>query len=114
MGSEANGPGIVKMLLAMERWGTSDLFVSEGKVPAVRLHGQVMKLELPVTTREAIEDFLLRELNDGARARYLSTGDADVAMTPAPGRRFRVNVAREGGRHSLVARAIPSGAIELA
>jgi twitching motility protein PilT len=107
-------PGIVQMLLAMERWGTSDLFVCEGRVPAVRLHGQVVKLELPPTPAAQLEEFLARELREEARERYLSTGDLDFAFTPAPGQRFRINLARQQGQHSLVARAIPSGALELA
>jgi twitching motility protein PilT len=109
----AQGPGIVQMMLAMERWGTSDLFVCEGKVPAVRLHGVVVKLELPVTPASVLEEFLTRELSEEARTQYLESGDLDVGFSPAQGRRFRINLARQQGRHSLVARAIPSGAVEL-
>ena len=110
----ATTPGIVQMLMAMERWGTSDLFVCEGKVPAVRLHGVVVKLELAPTPRGVLEDFLAQEVRDDARQRYLESGDLDMGFSPAPGKRFRINLARQQGRHSLVARAIPSGALELA
>jgi twitching motility protein PilT len=115
MSAEGTGatPGIVQMLLAMERWGTSDLFVCEGKVPAVRLHGVVVKLELPPTPASALEDFLARELSPETRQRYLDTGDLDMGLSPAHGKRFRINLARQQGRHSLVARAIPSGALDL-
>jgi twitching motility protein PilT len=111
--SEPASPGIVQMLLAMERWGTSDLFVCENRVPAVRLHGQVVKLELGPTSSAQLGEFLARELSEDARNRYLGTGDLDFAFSPAPGRRFRINLARQQGQHSLVARAIPSGALEL-
>ena len=83
----ATTPGIVQMLMAMERWGTSDLFVCEGKVPAVRLHGVVVKLELAPTPRGVLEDFLAQEVRDDARQRYLESGDLDMGFSPAAGKR---------------------------
>ncbi len=106
-------PSIDQMLAAMERWGTSDLFVCEHKPPAVRLHGQVVPLELAVTTPEAMDTFLRQHIPEPAYARFQRTGDLDVGYTLGDKRRFRLNLAREQGRTSLVARAIPTGDIEL-
>ena len=113
MDEESNAPSIDQMLAAMERWGTSDLFVSEGKVPAVRLHGQIVPLELGRTTAEAIETFLRQHLTETAYERFQRTGDHDVGYTLSEKRRFRLNLAREQGRISIVARAIPTGDLEI-
>jgi len=113
MEEQTTAPSIDQMLAAMERWGTSDLFVCEHKAPAVRLHGQVVPLELAITTPEAMDTFLRQHIPEAAYARFQRTGDLDVGYTLGDSRRFRLNLAREQGRISLVARAIPTGDLQI-
>ena len=46
----------------------------------------------------------------GARARFEEQGDADVGVS-LEGARYRLNIARQQGQLSVVARALPSGAL---
>ena len=99
------------MLDAMEKWGASDLFLTAGKTPGVRLHGAVVPLEVPATTGEALETFLAEALSDTQLRQFQQSGDLDAGYTAQDGKRFRLNLARQLGRTSLVARALPSGAL---
>ncbi len=100
---------IERFLGAMEKLGASDLFLTEGQPPAARIHGQVRRLNQPDTTREEIQALLKQVMLPAALERFEESGDADVGFSLGSGQRFRLNVARNRGRLSLVARALPSG-----
>jgi twitching motility protein PilT len=104
--------GLTKLLAAMEAHGASDLFLSEGKKPAVRLHGQVRGLSQPATTREQLEGLLALTLGAEGERRFVETGDVDAGLSLPDGRRFRLNFSRQQARLNVVARAVPSGALE--
>lgn len=110
--SEEKGPPLVRILGSLQSWGASDLFVTEGKVPAVRLHGAVRPLEYPPTSKEDLEQFVHRAIPDTLQERFAQTGDLDVGYSLDAERRFRLNLARQQGRIAIVARALPSGALE--
>ena len=95
----------------MEERGASDLYLCEGKVPGVRVHGAVMPAADTPTTKQQMMALLDRVLVGTAKARFDRTGDLDVGYSIEDGRRFRLNVARQQGRLSVVARAVPSGAL---
>ncbi|MBM4320661.1 MAG: PilT/PilU family type 4a pilus ATPase, partial [Deltaproteobacteria bacterium] len=105
---------IEKMLQAMADLQASDLFVSEQKTPAVRQHGVLVPLKLPPTSGAELQRFLEKALPEAARQHFLATGDLDAGYTLAPGRRFRLNLARQMGSISLVARALPRGELSFA
>jgi pilus retraction protein PilT len=100
------------LLVSMPSRGASDLFLSEGKIPAVRRHGRVVPLDMPQTTEADFETFLREHIGEIARRRFLSTGDMDVGLT-IDGIRFRVNLAREQGGQALTARAVHAGSLEV-
>jgi len=100
---------IERLLSSMDKWNASDLFVCEGTPPAVRVNGQVRKLELPPTTQDEIMTFLTDLLTPMALKRFQESGDMDVGTSLADGRRFRVNLGRQRGHVALVARALPPG-----
>src|SRR5688500_17250103 len=102
-------PGLMKLLGAMESVGASDLFVCEGKKPAARIHGSVRPIEFPPTTREEMTAFLAEVLTPSARKHFEEFGDLDVGVSVAGARRVRINLARQRGALSLVARALPPG-----
>ena len=52
--AEKEGPSILEILAGMERMAASDLFLGEGRVPAVRRHGVVRPLDLPPTSYETM------------------------------------------------------------
>jgi pilus retraction protein PilT len=104
---------IVDLLAAMGRLKASDIFLSEGKVPMARVHGTLHPLTQPETTVEDIDSLLEVALNDAGRARFAAEGDLDTGLSLDDGRRYRINLYREQGRRSVVARAVPSGDLDL-
>lgn len=106
-------PRIEQMLLAMEKWNISDLFITEGKVPAARRHGAVALLEQPITSSAEFDRFLEVAAPEAARRTFAETGDLDIGFSLGHGRRFRLNLARQQGGRSIVARALPSGDLDL-
>lgn len=104
---------IEQLLTHTETWHASDLFLSEDKPPAVRVHGSVVGLELPPTRRSQFENFLQQVLTQEAQDRFANQGDLDMGYSLSQERRFRINLHHQQGRIGLVARAIPSGELSL-
>ncbi len=100
-------PPVEQMLAAMDSWGASDLFVCGGKVPAVRLHGGVVALEVGKTPEDELERFIKLACNEKRLARMRSDGGVEVAYSLPSGARFRLSIARQLGATQLCARALP-------
>ncbi len=98
----------------METWQASDLFLCEGKVPAVRVHGKVRQVRYPETGGEEMAALLEAVVPPQLLARYRETGDVDLGYSMEDGRRFRLNLSRQRGGAMLVARAIPMGELKFA
>ncbi len=105
---------LAELLGKMEAGGASDLFVTEGKVPAARICGALRVLSEPPTSRAVLREFLEGVVSEPALARFDATGDLDVGVTLPTGRRLRLSLLRQQGAMGVVARAVPPGAIELA
>ena len=106
-------PSVSELLGQMRARGASDLFLCAGARPALRVHGQMQPLELPVTSPELLSDFVDGLLQTPERrARFEEGGDADLGLTLGP-ERFRINLSRSRGALSLVARHVPAGNLEL-
>ena len=102
--------GMVERLLSsMENWKASDVFICEGSKPAARVNGEVRKLDLPATTEDDLLAFLSHHLTSTQADQYERTGDLDLGISLGEGRRFRINVGRQRGRVTIVARALPTG-----
>jgi pilus retraction protein PilT len=99
------------LLHSMAGHSASDLFLCEGKVPAVRRHGRVVPLPESPTTRGDLDAFLAEELSDAQLERFETTGDLDVGATLS-GRRYRINLAMQAGRLSATCRAVHAGGLE--
>ncbi len=103
---------ILHLLANLAASGASDLFVHEGRAPAARIHGIVRTLDAPPTAREAIAHLLEQAAGAEAMERFRATGDLDTGWSLPDGRRFRFNASRQQGRLAIVARAVPSGALD--
>ena len=100
---------LLKLLSRMDKYKASDLFLSEDKIPALRIDGSVRRLKMEATTPEEMEELLGVALTEHGRLRLDEEGDLDCGLSLADGRRFRLNLARHQGKLSIVARAVPSG-----
>jgi len=102
-------PTVEGLVGALEAQRASDLFLTEGKRPAIRVDGAVLPLDHPPVSADALLAFL--DHVPRARSRFDAAGDLDLGVTIG-GSRYRVNASRAQGRLSLVIRALPSGALD--
>ncbi len=102
-----------QLLAAMSGWQASDLFVTEGKVPAVRVQGSVRPVKKPATSAEALRGWIEQGFTKAQIERLDADGDLDAGYTLDDGRRFRVNLSRQRGGTSVVARAVPYAELDV-
>ena len=93
---------LIALLGSMDERDASDLFLTEGRAPAARVHGSIEVLDAPVTTADALAAFIAAVLPEGARERFSGAGDLDAGYTLPDGRRFRLNLSRQQGRVAVV------------
>lgn len=98
----------------MSRIDASDLFVTEGMPPAVRIQGEVRRINKPPIDGAQIHAFLQSTMSPRLWTTFQQTGDADFGHSLPSGQRFRLNASKQQGRLSVVVRALPSGALEFA
>ncbi len=98
-----------ELLLKGVESGASDLFLKVHTPPAMRIHGDVvpMDVEFPPLSPEDVERFLAEMMRPEQIARFHEILEADLAYG-LPGRcRFRVNVYKQRGTVGCVFRVIP-------
>jgi twitching motility protein PilT len=84
----------------------SDVFLSAGRAPLVKVLGQVSSLDSPVLSEERLLQMLDDWLTPPRRAQLASTGSVDFALAMGGnGQRFRVNLFRQ--LHGLAAALRP-------
>ncbi len=101
---------IVAVLGAMESARASDLLIAPGRPPAVRVDGRLLPLDQPAVTEDEIRAAVDALLPADLHSRLDAEGGLDVGLSIG-GRRVRLAVARARGVLTLVARALPSGAL---
>ncbi len=102
------------LLRSMAAHKASDLFLSEGKPPTLRVHGQIVPLDLPPGTPTQMRELLELFLTPGQRQLLEERGDLDVGHTLDASHRFRVNLSRQQGTLAAVIRALPLGDLDFA
>ncbi len=100
--------GLDDLLLYMVDVGGSDLHLSAGAPPLVRVRGDMAAMPgYPPFTPQALQDTLYAAMSGKQRQTYEERWELDFAYT-IPGRaRFRVNVMRQRGAIGAVLRTIP-------
>jgi len=109
--ASASGPRIDGLLRSLLDLGASDLHLTAGMQPRVRIDGDMRLLpgsEAEALGGEAIRSLLLEIATDEAKERYAQTRDADFAYEIPGVARFRVNMFRDRRGVSGVLRVIPS------
>jgi len=80
-----------QLLETMIKERASDLHISTGSVPSLRIDGEITLLQLPDIDLETTEELLLPILNDEQREMFEEVGDLDFSIDYCDGGRFRVN-----------------------
>ncbi len=88
--------------------GASDLHLSVGSVPMVRIHGIMKKLQLPVMTQDTMESIKKDVLNEHQLKRFEEKLEIDFSKKLEKKGRFRVNFFNQINGYSAVFRTIPS------
>ncbi len=87
----------------------SDLHLSEGQPPKIRMHGGITAIpDEPVLSGEDFRDLLAEICDPDAFARYLQTGDLDFAYAMDEASRFRCNYLKQKNGLAAVFRLIPT------
>ncbi len=89
--------------------GGSDLHLSEGSPPKIRVHGGVSAIpDEPVLQGQEFQELLAEICEPGPFAQYLETGDIDFAYEMDEKSRFRCNFMKQQNGLGAVFRLIPT------
>ena len=99
---------IDEMLVRVVDLDGSDLHLSVGSEPAVRIHGELKRLtEYDPLTPQAMRRLVGPMLNATQREQFEATHELDLAYSIAGVGRFRVNVMMQRGSVGAVMRVVP-------
>jgi twitching motility protein PilT len=99
--------GLNDYLFDAIKMGASDLHVTVGLPPMVRLHGHVRPLDYPEFTANSTREMIYDILSNDQRQRLESEWELDFAYTLPRTARFRVNVYFQRGSMGAAFRTIP-------
>lgn len=91
----------------------SDLHLSAGMPPLIRVHGDVRKINLPAMDHSQVHDMVYDIMNDGQRKVYEETLECDFSFEIPNLARFRVNAFNQQRGAGAVFRTIPSKVLSL-
>lgn len=75
--------------------GASDLHLSEGSLPVIRLDGKLVKLDLTGTSREEIRRLVLESMTPELKAKFDAQFEVDFSKEISDLTRFRCNVFKQ-------------------
>ena len=104
MSSAINLPDLLKATLEL---GGSDLHLSMGSPPQVRVDGHLKRLDLPDLTPDGIKALTYSVLTDVQKKKFEETWELDLAFGLRGVGRFRCNVFNQKGAVGAVFRLIP-------
>jgi twitching motility protein PilT len=91
----------------------SDLHLSAGLPPMIRVHGDVRKINVPTMDHTQVHDMVYDIMNDGQRKVYEETLECDFSFEIPNLARFRVNAFNHNRGSGAVFRTIPSKILTL-
>ncbi|MDZ4099273.1 MAG: type IV pilus twitching motility protein PilT [Methylophilaceae bacterium] len=91
----------------------SDLHLSAGLPPMIRVHGDVRKINVPAMEHSEVHDMVYDIMNDGQRKVYEETLECDFSFEIPNLARFRVNAFNHNRGSGAVFRTIPSTILTL-
>src|SRR5215208_2895243 len=98
---------IDKLLSACVKQGASDLHITVGQPPVLRLHGRMQKLKTKVLESADTQALMKSITPDRCQQEFQETGSTDFGFSFGDAGRFRVSVFRQRGSIAMVLRQIP-------
>ncbi len=88
--------------------GGSDLHLSQGQPPKIRVHGSIRPIAEEVLTAASMETMMREICEPRAWERYIEKGDLDFAYEMDAEHRFRCNYLKQQNGYAAVFRIIPT------
>ena len=95
--------GLMKLMVDK---GGSDLFVTVGAPPSIKLHGEMTPVNNTPVTREQAEELVASVMNDKQRQEFQETHECNWAISLEGIGRFRMNAYVQRGAPGMVCRTI--------
>ena len=83
------------LLMFTTQQGASDLHLSEGSTPMIRVDGTMLKLDLPGLTKADIKRLVLESLTAELKTRFDNDFEVDFSKETSDSTRFRCNVFKQ-------------------
>ncbi|MBL8830596.1 MAG: type IV pilus twitching motility protein PilT [Planctomycetaceae bacterium] len=99
---------IDKLLQTVVNQGVSDLHLSVGQPPVVRLHGRMRRLETKSLTEDDTVGLMKSITPDRCQTELQERGGSDFGFAFGDQARFRVSVFKQRGKIGMVLRQIPN------
>lgn len=88
--------------------GASDLHISAGSYPMIRVHGQMKRLNLPKLSANEVEELIYSTMNESQREMFKKELELDFSTKLSNNVRFRVNAFHQINGLSCAFRVIPN------
>ena len=98
---------IDKLLSAQVKQGASDLHITVGQPPVLRIHGRMQKLKTKVLEPADTMGLMKSIAPERCQQEFQETGSTDFGFAFGDQARFRVSVFRQRGNVAIVLRQIP-------
>ena len=104
---------LTELLAFVVKNKASDLHLSSGLPPMIRVHGDVKRINLPAMEHKDVHSMLYDIMNDGQRKFYEENLECDFSFAVPNLARFRVNAFVQNRGAAAVLRTIPSKIMSL-
>ncbi len=104
---------ITELLSFVVKNSASDLHLSAGLPPMIRVHGDVRRINLPPMEHKEVHGMIYDIMNDGQRKVYEENLECDFSFAVPNLARFRVNAFVQNRGAGAVMRTIPSKILSL-
>ena len=104
---------ITELLAFAVKNKASDLHLSAGLPPMIRVHGDIRRINLPAMDHNTVHDMVYDIMNDGQRKVYEESLEVDFSFEVPTLARFRVNAFNQNRGSGAVFRTIPSKVLTL-
>ncbi|MBI3092566.1 MAG: type IV pilus twitching motility protein PilT [Candidatus Tectomicrobia bacterium] len=99
---------ISELLMFAVKQGASDVHLSSGEPPIVRVSGDMKRVKVPVLTKEEVHGMIYDVMNDNQRKVFEEIYELDFSIDLGTVARFRVNAFRQRRGEAAVFRQIPT------
>jgi len=104
---------ITELLTFVVKNKASDLHLSSGMPPMIRVNGDVRRINLPAMEHKDVHSMIYDVMNDGQRKAYEENLECDFSFAVPNLARFRVNAFVQNRGAAAVLRTIPSKILSL-